>query len=156
MATLKTRSELDSKPFQAGIGKMGQSVEGFEKKLGGVKKTIASAFTAGAFAGLVKGAFEASAAFETMEQQFAILLGDMDMAKAVMADLKKFSAETPFQLEDIAAATRQLFIFSDGAIQGTEELRRIGDAAAATGNDIKEAICPKRWINQIFELFRHR
>jgi len=85
--------------------------------------------------------------FEAITQQFAILFGDMDKAKARIADLKEFSAGTPFQFGEIADASRKLEVFTDGVLGAKESLALVGDAAAATGNQINDVAF---WVGRAY------
>jgi hypothetical protein len=88
---------------------------------------------------------------ETLEKQFAILMKSTDAARERMADLQKFAAETPFDLEGIAVASRQLHVFSGGALGGVESLRLVGDAAAATGTKIEEL---SFWVGRAYSMIK--
>ncbi len=95
---------------------------------------LSVAAVAATFAITVKKAFQ----FESLTVQFSVLFKDMEKAKLHMEELKAFSGATPFQLEDIAKASRSLHVFTDGVLGSVASLGQIGDAAAATGNNIKE------------------
>jgi hypothetical protein len=97
----------------------------------------------GGLAATVRAAF----GVETIETQFKVLLGSAEEAKKRIRELQEFSASTPFQLSDIAEASRQLHVFSQGAMGGAESLRSIGDAAAATGQGINEVAF---WVGRAY------
>lgn len=91
--------------------------------------------------GALAGAFKTistAATFQDLEASFTTLLGSVDAAKERMADLAKFAAETPFELGEVAQASRVLQNFTDGALASGEGLRLIGDLAAATGQPFEE------------------
>lgn len=75
--------------------------------------------------------------FETQTTQFKTLIGNIDEAKAHMADLKALGDTPPFNLEQFAAASRSLMVMTDGALGYKKSLEMIGDAAAATGMPIE-------------------
>ena len=112
--------------------RVGTAIKAAFSKLRGA--FIATAVAAAAMAVTLKKAFE----FERYTLQFKVLFGNMDEAKERIKDLQDFSAKTPFQFGDIAKASRALEIFTDGVMGGTESLKLVGDAAAATGTPIND------------------
>lgn len=76
--------------------------------------------------------------FETQTTQFKTLIGNIDEAKAHMADLKALGDTPPFSLDEFAKASRSLMVMTDGALGYKKSLEMIGDAAAATGTPIEE------------------
>lgn len=95
----------------------------------------------------VKEAFK----FESLTVQFSVLMGSMDKAKARMAELADFAAKTPFSMEDAVVASRQLHVFSNGALGATGSLKLIGDAAAAVGGDMKEV---SFWVGRAYSMIK--
>lgn len=73
-----------------------------------------------------------------MTHQFKTLLGSMDEAKQHMEMLKELGDTPPFSLEEFAAASRSMLVFSEGALGMEDSLTLVGDAAAATGKPIEE------------------
>lgn len=76
--------------------------------------------------------------FETQTTQFKTLVGNIDEARAHMADLKALGDTPPFSLDEFAKASRSLMVMTDGALGYKKSLELIGDAAAATGIPIEE------------------
>lgn len=93
---------------------------------------------AGAVNSLVGPMIMGAARMETFAQQFEVLLGSADAAKARLADLSDFAATTPFELPGVVEASRQLQVFTDGALASGEGIRMVGDIAAATGKPIED------------------
>jgi len=75
---------------------------------------------------------------EKFRTQFSVLLGSMDEAKARMAELSKFSAKTPFELPEVATASKTLQTLTEGALATGDGLRLVGDAAATADVDFRE------------------
>jgi len=86
----------------------------------------------------VSAMIAASAKMETVKVSFRSIMGGADGAARMVAKLNKFAAQTPFQLEDISTAARQLLAVGtkESAIEGT--LKTLGDLAAANGTSITE------------------
>jgi tape measure domain-containing protein len=116
---------------------------------GGFKTTFGAVFAAqlatDALKGLVRGfvntakaAVQTAIKFETLETQFKILLKSSGAAQRQMEQLSDFAARTPFQLEGIAQASKQLLAFGFTQEQSVEHLNALGDAAAASGADLRD------------------
>jgi phage-related protein len=92
---------------------------------------------AGQFANLAGGMISGNAQFETLEASFATLMGSTDRAREHLAMLAEFAATTPFELPEVAQASKLLLTFGGDALNTSENLSMVGNAAAATGNDIE-------------------
>ena len=88
--------------------------------------------------GAIRAVLSSAFHFETQTQQFKTLIGNIDEAKAHMADLKALGDTPPFNLDQFAKASRSLMVMTDGALGYKKSLEMIGDAAAATGHPIEE------------------
>ena len=86
----------------------------------------------------VKGAIQAAASVETMAVKFKVLTKSEEKAAKVMGEITALAASTPFQKMDIADATQKLLAFGASADTVIEEVARLGDIAALTGNPIGE------------------
>ncbi len=129
------------KSIRNGIGRVVRGIFNLKTAVGGL--AIGAAF--GALAKSIKTAFD----FESYEMQFKILTGSLRQALSRMKELKKFAAETPFEMPEIAKASRLLSVFSDNVIGGTKSLRLMGDAAAATGTRIDDVAF---WYGRAYSL----
>lgn len=79
-----------------------------------------------------------SAKFENLDIAFETLIGNADKAKKVLNELVQFTATTPFQMDAVANAGRQLLAFGVDANDLTGVLRQLGDLAAGTGKPLEE------------------
>jgi tape measure domain-containing protein len=121
-----------------------------KKKIGGLQnkaKSLEETFSsigkvsAVAFAGLTAsiGGFVSKAAeFEKVNVQFEVLTGNAETAKQTVKELSDFSAQTPFQFDEIAKAGQQLLGFGFEAGKIKDRLREIGDVAAAAGQPLTD------------------
>lgn len=123
--------------------KIGANVTDFDKKLSGIQskmkatgkkmQSMGKSMTIGITApiGLLgAAALKSSADLETMEVAFQSLLGSGEAASKMVKDLSDFTARTPFQLEGVGKAAKQLLSFG---VQGDEvmgKLKFLGDIAA--------------------------
>lgn len=120
------------------IGAISGKISGFASTVGRNLMNIESGFrmlgkAATALAVPLATAFRR----EAMTVQFAVLFKSLKQAKAHMVDLADFAAKTPFQLNGITAASRQLYVFSSGVLGSKDTLRLVGDAASAVGTDLE-------------------
>jgi len=107
----------------------------FQGKLQKMKPTFQKMAAVGtiAFAGITTAiglAIKKSADFEQIEVAFTSMLGSAEKAKNMIEELAKFSAKTPFQMEDIAKATRTLIAFGVEGDDAIDKLQFLGDIAA--------------------------
>ena len=79
-----------------------------------------------------------AASIEQTVVQFKTLLGSVDAAKQMVADLQQFAASTPFQVEGLAESAKILLAFGTSQEQVIPTLQVLGDVAAATGNQVGE------------------
>lgn len=138
--------DLDTSGFTGGVGEARASLGGFQAFSVGSMAAIGAAVAGAALA--VKGidmAFrEAQAAVgeaanrETMQTAFIPLLGSAKAARERMAELADFAAHTPFQLPEVAAASRTLETLTDGALSTGQGLTMVGDVASGTNTPFEE------------------
>lgn len=93
-------------------------------------------------AGTIKGVVNEASKLEVFEVQFANLLKSTTLAKKQLEDLRDFASTTPFQLDGLALATRQLLSFGIEQDQVMKKLRLLGDLSAGTGSNIDELTIP--------------
>jgi len=116
--------------FEKGFSKAASSsIAGLKTKLLGLGAVLGSAFA-------IKGAVQAAAGFEKIETQLQTLTGSAEAAGVVFAELKEFSASTPFRLEDIATASAKLISFGISAGTVKDQVKEIGEVAAGSGSDL--------------------
>lgn len=114
--------------------KMGKSV-GF---LSGEMGKLAGLVTAGSILKLGKDALGAAAELEKLELQFKPILGSAEEAKERIDELSKFAAKTPFELPEIARASKTLETLTGGALSTGKALAMVGDAAAVSGESFAD------------------
>lgn len=85
---------------------------------------------------------------ETLETQFQPLIGGAERAQKRIEELYHFAASTPFQLTEIAEASRTLEVLSKGALSTGKSLRAIGDAAAVSGQGMQTVAF---WTGRLYD-----
>lgn len=164
------RLGIDASQFRGELEKAEAQTRGFaqqaERHLGGIGGFLKSAAVqaagfaaamvgvelAGRAFGLIKDSIIGmNASLETSTLQFQTLMGDADLARKHVESLFKFAAETPFETAPIIEASRLLHTFGGAALNTEENLRLVGDAAAATSNQINEVAF---WVGRAYSMIQ--
>ena len=103
-----------------------------------IKGLIATVFAGAVFGRFIQGAVGAASSLEALNAQFKVLLGSQEEANKRMKELVKFSAQTPFQIQDIAQANKVLQSLTGGLLATAEGMKLVGDAAAFSDRPIRE------------------
>ncbi len=88
--------------------------------------------------GLGAAAVKSAADLETLETSFVSLTGGARQAAMMVAQLNEFTAQTPFQLEQVGNAARQLIASGTAISEVNAQLQFLGDIAATSGSSIEE------------------
>jgi tape measure domain-containing protein len=83
-------------------------------------------------------AVKSAADMEQLETSFVSLTGGAEQAAMMMKQLNEFTAQTPFQIEAVANAARQLIASGTEVGDVNQQLKFLGDIAATSGNSIEE------------------
>lgn len=75
------------------------------------------------------GALKSAADMEQLTVSFQTMLGSAEKANDLMSELKKFSAGTPFQLNNLAQGTKRLLAFGVESEEVLDVMRMLGDTA---------------------------
>ena len=130
---------------------LGMKTSGFDAGVKGALGKLASigkaAAVATAAAGAAAGAGAAAiiaksigkaADMETLRTAFIPLLGGIQQARDRMAELSRFAASTPFELPEIATASKTLETLTRGALSTGKGLTLVGDLAAASNQPFSD------------------
>ncbi|MGI6663880.1 MAG: tape measure protein [Christensenellaceae bacterium] len=131
---LKAIKDIQSKSDEAS-NKMSSKWKTAFSKAGSFAKTAAKsigvalgAISAGLGAG-VKMGVEYNAQMEQFFTSFETMLGSTEAATKMMADLKKFAADTPFEMPDIAKGTQTLLAFGIEGDKVMDTIKMLGDVS---------------------------
>lgn len=145
VGNLATFMSVNSQGLTSGLASARKSFMGFGSTIGsfagmasGVGLAIGGIAAAAKGLSAIKGGFDSAFEMEQTEVAFGVLFGNTETAKAVLADLGKFAASTPFELPELTAAGRSLAAFGVSAGDITPQLRMIGDVASGIGQPIGE------------------
>ena len=81
-------------------------------------------------------AVKAASDFERLQTSLSVLTGGAAQGAKAFERLVKFSAQTPFQLADLAAVNNQLIGFGLSADDAFNSLKLLGDVSAVAGSDL--------------------
>lgn len=134
--------DLNNKPFIQGMNqavatakRSGTGISNAFKAVGGSLSGIA---TGGGLAALATGAVMGAAKMETLSTAFEVLIGDAGRAGTLLKEISSFAASTPFELPELANASRSLLAFGVNSEAIIPKLRAIGDIASGIGQPIGE------------------
>jgi len=80
---------------------------------------------------------KAAADMEMNQAAFETMLGSAEKAKTMLADLADFAAKTPFQLPDLANASKIMLSFGISADKVMDNLKMLGDASGGSAEKLK-------------------
>ena len=78
------------------------------------------------------------AEMETLRTGFISIAGGANKAAAIVKELNEFTAKTPFQLQEVSSAARQLLAVGTQRSELQDRLKMLGDIAASSGNSIND------------------
>jgi tape measure domain-containing protein len=124
------------KGIESKVKRTGANIGNLGARVAGVGAAVAGIGGIGAAA--LSWPLQLAANMEQTEAAFTTLLKDQTKAAALLQDLQKFAASTPFQFNELADASKKLLAFGSSASQVEGELRAIGDIASGIGAPIGE------------------
>ena len=144
---------MDSSEFNAGLKKaesgMSSTAGKISKNAGNIEKTFkkmatvaATYLSAKALSGVVSSIWDAGKAYnqqmEDYTTNFKVMLGgNVDAAKAKVAELSKFAASTPFSMDTLAKGTQTLLAFGIQSEKSTDILRMLGDVSLGNADKLQ-------------------
>ena len=127
---------LDSYAKKAG------EAEGASKRVAGGAGDVAKAFAAIAgavsVAAVARKVLETASSFQQLRAQLETVYGSRQRAEATFEVIKKFAAETPFQVQNLTEAWTRLRL--TGFEPSIKTMTSLGNVAGAMGKDITEII----------------
>lgn len=105
-----------------------------EETLSASKAAVMSiAGVAASLSALGVKAVQAAGNFQQVQAAMTNMLGSAERAKNLLGQLQDFAAKTPFEFNDVAAASQKFLAFGFTAEQIIPTLKAVGDAAAGVG-----------------------
>lgn len=87
---------------------------------------------------VVVGGIQSAASFEQQQVSFEVMLGSLDDANNLLAQLNAFAADTPFQFDELTESSKKLVAFNVAQEDIIPTMRRLGDIAAGLGIPLTE------------------
>jgi tape measure domain-containing protein len=127
----------DTRSLNTELGKIQRKIKNTADNIQGLGQSMSMGLTL-PVAGLGLAAVKAAADLQTMETQFVSLTGGAEQAGQMVDKLNQFAAATPYEIEGIASAARQLIAAGTDVNDVTNQLQYLGDIAAVSGVPIEE------------------
>jgi len=137
LGDLIVRIGANTKDLNKQLGRVQREMRSMTGNLTQLGQNMTRAITV-PLAGLGALAVKSAADLEKLEASFVSLTGGVDQAAAMMKQLNEFTASTPFQIENVANAARQLIASGTEIGEVNNQLRFLGDIAATSGVTIEE------------------
>lgn len=147
VATLDIVMGANTSKAEAGVKRVNFSVKQLTRNVNRLGPAIAGAFAGigatkliRAIGGFARDGIRAAAGAETAATGFEVLTGSAEKAAATIEQLRRFSSTTPFQSAEVRSAARRLLSANVAVEELTDTLRFLGDASAATQNNLGEVV----------------
>ena len=137
LGDLVVRIGADTRDLNKSLGRVQRNMRSMTSNFERLGQTMTRSLTL-PLAAFGAAAIKSAADLETLETSFVSLTGGAEQAAAMMKQLNEFTAATPFQIENVANAARQLIASGTEIIQVNEQLQFLGDIASTSGSSIEE------------------
>ena len=127
----------DTADFNKQLGRMQRQMRSMTSNFETMGRSMTRSLTL-PILGIGAAAVKSAADLESLEVSFISLTGSAEGAAAMMKNLNEFAAQTPFQVESIANAARQLIASGTEISEVNNQLQFLGDIAATSGSSIEE------------------
>ena len=115
--------------------KEGQKLDGIAKKVAG---SMAAMFSVAAAEQFGQKIFQVRSEFQQLEVAFKVLLKSEERAVKLMGELTNLAATTPFGLQEVSGAAKQLIAYGIAAEDVNETLTTLGNIASAVGAPLRD------------------
>ena len=127
---------------QDGVKQMAQVVEqqgqSIENVFGRIRSIASMAFSGFTAKEIISTLANVRGDFQQFEIAFETMLHSGEKAKAMILDLAKLAASTPFDMEGVVSGAKQLLAYGFAADQITDTMRRLGDISAGLGLNLQD------------------
>lgn len=117
-----------------------KGLSGLENMSDRVRQSLMGLGMAFSMKGLVSEVANVRGQFQQLEVAFNTMLGSADKADALMAQLVRTAAITPFDLESVAQGAKQLLAYGLKAENVNETLTRLGDIASGLSMPLNDLV----------------
>lgn len=125
-------TSLDETGLKRGLSRLSTTVGGAAKTMGWAIGAVAVGLGA-----LAKQGLAYNSSMEQYATSFSILLGSTEAAQRKVQELKEYAAETPFEMTDLADATKTILGFGVAEGKTSEAMRQLGDIAMGNSEKLR-------------------
>ena len=137
LGDLVVRIGADTRDLNKSLGRVQRNMRSMTSNFTRLGESMTRSITL-PLVGLGAAAVKSAADLETLETSFVSLTGGARQAAMMVAQLNEFTAQTPFQLEQVGNAARQLIASGTAISEVNDQLQFLGDIAATSGSSIEE------------------
>ena len=137
LGDLIVRIGADTRDLNKSLGRVQRNMRSMTSNFTRLGESMTRSITL-PLVGLGAAAVKSAADLETLETSFVSLTGGARQAAMMVAQLNEFTAQTPFQLEQVGNAARQLIASGTAISEVNDQLQFLGDIAATSGSSIEE------------------
>lgn len=137
LGDLVVRIGADTRDLNKSLGRVQRNMRSMTSNITRLGQDMTRSITI-PLLGVGAAAIKSAADLEALETSFVSLTGGTEQAAMMMKQLNEFTAQTPFQIEQVAKAARQLIASGTDVGEVNNQLQFLGDIAATSGNNIDE------------------
>jgi len=137
LGDLVVRIGADTRDLNKSLGRVQRNMRSMTSNITRLGQDMTRSITI-PLLGVGAAAIKSAADLEALETSFVSLTGGTEQAAMMMKQLNEFTAKTPFQIEQVAKAARQLIASGTDVGDVNNQLQFLGDIAATSGNNIDE------------------
>lgn len=126
--------------FSKKIGNIQARTQSLNTQLGGLRSTIGLLFTGFIAQKIIGDIIRVGSNFEQLQISFETMLGSVEKANVLIAEITKFAIRTPFELKDVAKGAKALLAFGIEQEKIIPTLKSLGDVAAGLSIPIERLI----------------
>lgn len=158
VGSIQAKVTADLSQFQAGMEEAKAESGGLGNSIGGLKDNIASFADTAAIAlaavglgigDLVKQSLNVAANFEQTQTSFGTLLGSEQKAADLMKQLMDFEQHTPFDIQTIANAAKEMLGFGVAQEQVVPVMSKLTDISQGQADKLNELVSVYGQVNSI-------
>ena len=117
------------------VEQQGQSIENVFGRIRSIASVTFAGFTAKE---IISTLANVRGDFQQFEIAFETMLHSGEKAKAMISDLAKLAASTPYDMKGVVSGAKQLLAYGFAADQITDTMRRLGDISAGLGLNLQD------------------
>lgn len=113
------------------VAKLGESLQRMGNTATSVLGGLAAQLGFSGIIGTIQNAIGKAADTESIEMAFKSLVGNADLAKSTLDDLRQFAVSTPFEMPQILEAAKSMIAYGQSAETIVPTMQQLGDVASA-------------------------